>query len=131
MLLEISQNLQEKICARASLLIKLQAWPATLLKKTLVQVFPVNFVKFLRTPFFTEHLRATASANCNRSLNMQINARQQASKGLLWKHLMRTIIIYLLRVTQLLYTSLRYGWIKETNGMTVTSTPFLNCLLFT
>ena len=24
--------------------------------------FPVNFTKFLRTPFVTEHLRATASA---------------------------------------------------------------------
>ena len=25
-------------------------------KETLAQVFPVNFEKFLRTPFFTEHL---------------------------------------------------------------------------
>ena len=33
--------------------------PTTLLKKeTLAQVFPVNFAKFLRTPFFiVEHLR--------------------------------------------------------------------------
>ena len=32
--------------------------PATLLKKRLWHsCFPVNFVKFLRTPFFTEHLR--------------------------------------------------------------------------
>ena len=31
--------------------------PATLLKKRLChRCFPVNFVKFLRTPFFTEHL---------------------------------------------------------------------------
>ena len=31
--------------------------PATLLKKTLWhRCFPVNFAKFLRTPFFTEHL---------------------------------------------------------------------------
>ena len=31
--------------------------PATLLKKRLWhRCFPVNFVKFLRTPFFTEHL---------------------------------------------------------------------------
>ena len=42
-LLEISQNLQ--------------AAPATLLKKRLWhRYFPVNFEKFLRTPFFTEHL---------------------------------------------------------------------------
>ena len=26
-------------------------------KETLAQVFPVNFAKFLRTPFFTERLR--------------------------------------------------------------------------
>ena len=32
--------------------------PATLLEKTLWhRCFPVNFPKFLRTPFFTEHLR--------------------------------------------------------------------------
>ena len=32
--------------------------PATLLKKSLWhRCFPVNFAKFLRTPFFTEHLR--------------------------------------------------------------------------
>ena len=33
-------------------------WPATLFKKRLWRrCFPVDFVKFLRTPFFTEHLR--------------------------------------------------------------------------
>ena len=32
--------------------------PVTLLKKRLChRCFPVNFVKFLRTPFLTEHLR--------------------------------------------------------------------------
>ena len=41
--LEISQNSQENTCARVSFLIKLQAF--------------VNFGKFLRTPFLTEHLR--------------------------------------------------------------------------
>ena len=41
--------------------------PATLLKKeTLAKVyFPVNFAKFLRTPFFTEHLWTTASGFCS------------------------------------------------------------------
>ena len=39
-------------CARDSFLIKLQARPATLLKKRLwYRCFPVNFEKFLRTPF--------------------------------------------------------------------------------
>ena len=52
MFLEISQNSQEKTCARASILIKLQAWPAPLLKRGLWhRCFPLNFVKFLRTPF--------------------------------------------------------------------------------
>ena len=44
--LEISQNSQENTCDRVSFLIKL----------TLAQVFPVNFAKFLRTPFFIEYL---------------------------------------------------------------------------
>ena len=36
--------------------------PATFLKIILCHsCFPVNFVKFLRTPFFTERLRTTAS----------------------------------------------------------------------
>ena len=42
--LEISQNSQESTCARVSFLIK---WH---------RCFPVNFVKFLKTPFFKEHL---------------------------------------------------------------------------
>ena len=50
--LEISQNSQESTCARDSFLIKLQAWPSTLLKKSLWhRCFPVNYAKFLRTPF--------------------------------------------------------------------------------
>ena len=53
-LLELSQNSQENTCARVSFLIKL---PTTLLKKRLWHTcFPVNFVKFLRTSFLTEHL---------------------------------------------------------------------------
>ena len=51
--LEFSQNSQENTCTRVSFLIKLQAPPATLLKKGLWhRCFPVNFTKFLRTPFF-------------------------------------------------------------------------------
>ena len=77
-LLEIFQNSQENTCDRDSFLIMLQAtrvsfliklqacnfikkrlWrPATLLKKGLChRCFPVNFEKFLKTPFFTEHLQ--------------------------------------------------------------------------
>ena len=56
--LEILQNLQEKTCARASFLIRLQPKtcnfirPATVLKKKLwCSCFPVNIAKFLRTLF--------------------------------------------------------------------------------
>ena len=51
-LLEILQNSQENPCARVSFLKKLQTSGLQLyLKETLVQVFSVNFAKFLRTPF--------------------------------------------------------------------------------
>ena len=42
MFLKILQNSQENTCARVLILIKLQAWR---------RYFPVNFAKFLRTPF--------------------------------------------------------------------------------
>ena len=53
--LKILQNSQENTCARASFLIKLQAY--VIKKETLPQCFPVNFAQFLRTPFLTGHLR--------------------------------------------------------------------------
>ena len=45
--LEISQNSQENTGARVSFLSKKRPWH---------RCFPINFKKFLRTPFFTEHL---------------------------------------------------------------------------
>ena len=39
----------------------------TLLKRDSDTCFPVNIAKFLRTPFFTEHLRATASVSIKQS----------------------------------------------------------------
>ena len=58
--LEIPQNSHENTSARVSFLINLQALglrPATLLKRRLWHTcFPVNFVKFLRTPIFIEHI---------------------------------------------------------------------------
>ena len=54
---EISQYSQENTCARISFLTKLQASPATFIKMRFShRCFPVNFVKFLRTPFYKEHL---------------------------------------------------------------------------
>ena len=53
--LEISQNPQENTCGRVSFLIKLQAIQLYLKKRLWHSCFRVNFVKFLRTPFFEEH----------------------------------------------------------------------------
>ena len=57
--LEISQNSQENTYARVSFFNKVAGLRSTtLLKKRLWhRCFPVNFVRFLRTPFFIEHLR--------------------------------------------------------------------------
>ena len=54
--LEIAQSSQGNTCSRVSFLIKLQA--CALLKQRLWhRCFPVNFAKFLRTPFLTEYFR--------------------------------------------------------------------------
>ena len=54
-ILKISQYAQENTFARVSFRPRLR--PATLLKKRLWRTcFRVNFAKFLRIPFFTEHL---------------------------------------------------------------------------
>ena len=72
MFLEISQNSQESTCTRAYFLKKLQARglrPATLLKNRLWhKCFSVNFAKFLRTPFLTEHLRWLLLQRCIQNL---------------------------------------------------------------
>ena len=60
--LEISQNSQKNICARASFLVKLQASACNFVKKeALAHVFFCEFCEISRNTFFTEHLQATAS----------------------------------------------------------------------
>ena len=55
--LEISQNLQENTCARLFFNKVAGLRPTILLKKSLwYRCFPVNFVKFIGTPFLIEHL---------------------------------------------------------------------------
>ena len=57
MSLEIWQNSQENTCARVSFSIKLQAEACNFIKKRLWhRCFPMNVAKFLRTPFYIEHL---------------------------------------------------------------------------
>ena len=67
--LEISQNPQEKTCARVSFLINF------IRKGTWHGCFPVNFVKFLRFTFFTEHLWTTAFSRffLDFRLNLNVN----------------------------------------------------------
>ena len=58
----MSQNSQEKTCARVSFLIKLLAEACNFIKKdTLAQVLFCEFQKISKNTFFEEHLRATAS----------------------------------------------------------------------
>ena len=53
MFLEISKNSEKNTCNRVSFLISCRLRPVTLLKKRLWhRPFPVNFAKYLRTPFF-------------------------------------------------------------------------------
>ena len=54
--LEISQDSQDNTCARVSFFAKVAGLrPATLLKKRpWHSCFPVNFAKFLRTPFYRQ-----------------------------------------------------------------------------
>ena len=60
-------------------LVKLR--PATLLKKRLWhRCFPMNFAKFLRTPFFTEHLRWLLELlETQRSESLVLNVFPQSS----------------------------------------------------
>ena len=53
--LNVLQNSQGNTCARASFLIRLQAWgvrPATILKKRLVQVFSYEFCGIFKNTYF-------------------------------------------------------------------------------
>ena len=70
--------------------------PATLLKKSLWhRCFPANFAKFLRTPFFTEHLRGL--------ILLQILSNQLLKKIVMHKHMraLPFIFPYLFAQTQL------------------------------
>ena len=70
--LKILQNSQEKTCDRAFSLIKLQAETGKFIKKeTLVRSFPVEFSKFLGTPFYSSGrlLLRSASVGCKNHYN--------------------------------------------------------------
>ena len=62
MFLKISQNLQEKTCARVSLLIKLQAEACNVIEKeTLAEVLYCEFSELFQTTFLKWHLLGNAS----------------------------------------------------------------------
>ena len=60
--LKISQNSLENTSARVSFLIKLQAWGYNFIKKkdSGKDVFSVNFLEFLRTPYYRTRLVAAS-----------------------------------------------------------------------
>ena len=60
--LEISQNSQENPCARASLLIKLQACKF-IKREALAQVFSCEFCGISKNTFLAKHLWEAASVN--------------------------------------------------------------------
>ena len=71
---EISQNSQEKTCARASSLIKLQAQANNFIKKeTLAQYFPVNFAKLLRLEWKNFFLGSRLGTQKNRRLKTKVH----------------------------------------------------------
>ena len=83
MFLKFSQNSQENTRDRAS---DLQIY----LKRLWHRCFPVNFVNFLRTPLFTEHLRATASGGINFFFSFSFFGKitdilKQPLEAVLWK----------------------------------------------
>ena len=60
--LKISQNSQENICARASFLLKFQAYTCNFIKKeTLTQVFSYEFCEIFKNTIFIEQPWATPS----------------------------------------------------------------------
>ena len=87
--LEISQNSQENTCARASLLVKLQAKVGNFIKKrSCFLVFPMNFAKFGRTPFLKKHLWWLLLVLQNRCSYKFLNTHQKIS---LLKSLFNTV----------------------------------------
>ena len=60
-------------------------------KDTLAQVFPVNFVKFLRTLFLTEHLRRLLLTHAHEYLKIQ---ESLGSENLTWYDLYKGMFLY-------------------------------------
>ena len=83
MFLSISQNAQEHTCARVDFflnkIVGLRA--ATLFKKRLwYRCFPVSFAKFLRTSYFTEHLRGLLMLLDEIQITKKMKARESKER---------------------------------------------------
>ena len=76
MFIKISQNLHGNTCARVSFLMKLQAAPATLLKKeALAQVFSYEFHEIFKSTCFYRTLPMTASIQRREYAGLQSDFR--------------------------------------------------------
>ena len=83
MFLEISENSQENICTRVSLLIKLQAESCSFIKKeTLAQVFFCEFCEMFKNIFYERALPVAASSN-----NFSIGMSKEFHSARVWAFL--------------------------------------------
>ena len=79
---KVSQNSQEKTCARVSFLIKLQASTCNFIKKeTLVQVFSCGFCEIFKNIFFYRTLRWLLLLFFKIYRNLYIKAQQNRSSS--------------------------------------------------
>ena len=101
-----------KHCGRVSLLINLQA---SLKGRLQHRCFPVNFAKFLRTPFSTEQLWATASEYWNHTQmkqNLPFLSCLKVVFLLSWPHQLHTPLIVHYKLS---YYSLKSGCKEQKN----------------
>ena len=97
MFLEIWQNSLENTCARVFFNKVVGLRPATLLKRRLWHsCFPVNFVKFLGTPFIKEHLWWLLLKIGNEELEITNGEPQKSRNGALLRDVIKHLNLEIL-----------------------------------
>ena len=82
-LLEISQNSLESICARVSFLIKLQASACNFIKnQSLAEVFSCELCEISKNTVFTEHFRTTNSTNSDTCFEFRKKCEESAIRSI-------------------------------------------------
>ena len=128
---EITQNSQENTSYRVSFLIKQQVWGLQFcFKKRLWHgCFPMNFAKFLRTPFSIEHLRWLLLPMSPWFMS-RMQDRKQGNKGML-KYFKRIFLVKKRSMTALNILTTSKNWDKIVRGtVRADASPLLHKLLF-